>query len=591
MCGGFGAGRAVGCGSCARRADEAAEVRRAVELPARTCRAAGGAGADRRARGRGGGRAGWLPLALDGPAGAVGARGTDVALDVYRESGGVHGAVARWPRDLRPDPGGGAAVVRAMMFRLVGEGEGDAAVRRRRAARRARPRTERGGRGVLGRSPTSGWSPSATAPWKSRTRRCSGSGRDCASGSTRTPTGRRLRRHLTGGGARLGRGRTGRGRALPRRPPRCRARLERRARTGLDELERAFVIESRARRSGSRARAADEPTAAGLLAGVAILLVAAVVGRGAGAAQRGEARDAETAQLAQRLGAQALVEEDLDRSLLLARQAVAIDDSPQTRSSLLAALLRAPTPSGSCTAPTTLCSGRVALSPDGGRSRSPTSTAGSSSSTPGPTSRSASRCTSGRVESVAYSPDGTTLALGGGGWVRSSTRAPASDLAGRRPGRAARIALHERRLEARRRSSETARSTSATRHAEAGSGRRSSWRASGRPTSSRTLARALRADARRSLARHRVRRRASSPGGTCGAGARRGARDRDRATTRSRSARTVAPSAVGIDGGLQLVDVRTGRSERRAPVSTGARTRCSSARTARRSCRRTRTGR
>jgi WD40 repeat protein len=54
------------------------------------------------------------------------------------------------------------------------------------------------------------------------------------------------------------------------------------------------------------------------------------------------ARDAETAQLAQRLGAQALVEESVDLSLLLARQAVAIDDSPQTRSYLLAALLRSP---------------------------------------------------------------------------------------------------------------------------------------------------------------------------------------------------------------------------------------------------------
>ena len=58
--------------------------------------------------------------------------------------------------------------------------------------------------------------------------------------------------------------------------------------------------------------------------------------------QRGDARDAETAQLAQRLGAQSLVEEDLDRSLLLARQAVAIDDSPQTRSYLLSELLRSP---------------------------------------------------------------------------------------------------------------------------------------------------------------------------------------------------------------------------------------------------------
>ena len=77
-----------------------------------------------------------------------------------------------------------------------------------------------------------------------------------------------------------------------------------------------------------------------LLAGVAVLLVAAVAGGIFAVIQRGEARDAETAQLAQRLGAQALVEEDLDLSLLLARQAVAIDDSPQTRGYLLDDLQR-----------------------------------------------------------------------------------------------------------------------------------------------------------------------------------------------------------------------------------------------------------
>ena len=60
----------------------------------------------------------------------------------------------------------------------------------------------------------------------------------------------------------------------------------------------------------------------------------------AGRARRGDRT------LAQRLGAQALVEEDFDRSLLLARQAVAIDDSPQTRSYLLADLLRAPAVTG-----------------------------------------------------------------------------------------------------------------------------------------------------------------------------------------------------------------------------------------------------
>ena len=83
-----------------------------------------------------------------------------------------------------------------------------------------------------------------------------------------------------------------------------------------------------------------------MLAGVATLLVAALAGGTFALIQRGEARDAETAQVAQRLGAQALVDADFDRSLLLARQAVAIDDSPQTRGYLLSDLLRAPAVAG-----------------------------------------------------------------------------------------------------------------------------------------------------------------------------------------------------------------------------------------------------
>ena len=58
--------------------------------------------------------------------------------------------------------------------------------------------------------------------------------------------------------------------------------------------------------------------------------------------ERGTARQEALAAAAQRLGAQALVEDDLDRSLLLARQGMALQDSVQTRSNLLAALLKSP---------------------------------------------------------------------------------------------------------------------------------------------------------------------------------------------------------------------------------------------------------
>ena len=111
----------------------------------------------------------------------------------------------------------------------------------------------------------------------------------------------------------------------------------------LNAVERAFVADSRgererevrsARRTNRRLRA--------LLAGVVGLLVLTAAAGALFLDQRGTARDEARTADADRLGAQALVEDDLDRSLLLARQGVALDDSLQTRGNLLAALLRSP---------------------------------------------------------------------------------------------------------------------------------------------------------------------------------------------------------------------------------------------------------
>jgi WD40 repeat protein len=79
-----------------------------------------------------------------------------------------------------------------------------------------------------------------------------------------------------------------------------------------------------------------------VLAGVAALLVLAVVAGLVALEQRGTARDQATAAEAQRLGSRALAENDLDRSLLLARQGIALDDSAQTRGNLLASLIKSP---------------------------------------------------------------------------------------------------------------------------------------------------------------------------------------------------------------------------------------------------------
>jgi WD40 repeat protein/DNA-binding SARP family transcriptional activator len=105
----------------------------------------------------------------------------------------------------------------------------------------------------------------------------------------------------------------------------------------LNRLEREFLEESRIAfvRANRRLRA--------LLAVAVALLVGALVAGAVALAARGSAKRQATAAIAQRLGAQALVEPRIDRALLLAREGVTLDDSVATRSNLLASLLRSPT--------------------------------------------------------------------------------------------------------------------------------------------------------------------------------------------------------------------------------------------------------
>jgi WD40 repeat protein/DNA-binding SARP family transcriptional activator len=79
-----------------------------------------------------------------------------------------------------------------------------------------------------------------------------------------------------------------------------------------------------------------------VLGAVAALLAVAVAGAVVALDQRASARNEARAAESERLGLQALTEPRLDRSLLLARQGVALDDSLATRSYLLDALLRSP---------------------------------------------------------------------------------------------------------------------------------------------------------------------------------------------------------------------------------------------------------
>ena len=133
----------------------------------------------------------------------------------------------------------------------------------------------------------------------------------------------------------------------------------------LNQLERAFLEESRAasEHEAERQRRAVRRLRT-LLAGVGVLLAAAVVAGVIALSERGSARSAATAEAAQRLGAQALSEERVDQALRLATAAVALDDSVATRSSLLSTLLRRPAVIG-VLSPTGEELPALALSPDG----------------------------------------------------------------------------------------------------------------------------------------------------------------------------------------------------------------------------------
>ena len=126
----------------------------------------------------------------------------------------------------------------------------------------------------------------------------------------------------------------------------------------LNAVERAFLDESRSasERDAERQRRTNRRLRA-LLAGAAVLLVVALGAGGYAAIQGQRAEDeartateqrqladqATTSADAQRLGAQALVTgADLDLSMLLARQGVALDDSAATRTNLASALDQSP---------------------------------------------------------------------------------------------------------------------------------------------------------------------------------------------------------------------------------------------------------
>jgi WD40 repeat protein len=140
----------------------------------------------------------------------------------------------------------------------------------------------------------------------------------------------------------------------------------------LTGLEREFIDASRfeADREARRQRSQNRRLRGLLLGAGILLLVSVLAGVVALVKQRSASHDARLAAaearaaLGRQLGAEAISEPRIDVALLLAREAVTLDRSPQTEGTLLSTLLRSPAVIGTFALPSNSAP-QLAISPDG----------------------------------------------------------------------------------------------------------------------------------------------------------------------------------------------------------------------------------
>jgi WD40 repeat protein/class 3 adenylate cyclase len=265
-------------------------------------------------------------------------------LEDFERTGGVHGAVARLAESAYEQlTSAEQAIARAIFLRLAGPGEGAALVRRRASLSEF----------DIQREPSVGTVMSVLTARRLLTRdadtvevaheallrewpRLTGWLEEDAHG-------RQLHRHLIGAARQWDQ--ASRDAAELYRGARLSAVLDWAAAHGheLNELERAFVAESSraAEREAERARRTNRRLRA-LLAGVAVFMIVAIVAAVLALVQRGRARDEAIAADARLFAARAATEERLDRSILFAMAGVQMENSIETQSALLSALLRSP---------------------------------------------------------------------------------------------------------------------------------------------------------------------------------------------------------------------------------------------------------
>lgn len=326
------------------------ELRRAIELPARRVghrveSALVDALVDEVADGPGG-----LPLLSTALVELWQARDNGwLRLESHERTGGVRGAVARLAEaSFGRLEGEEREAARAVLLRLVGQGAGDTAVRRRVAI------------SEFDRAP--GVQSALNRFTQDRLLTASDGAVEVAHEALirewprlrgwleEDVQGRQIRMHITQAAKQW----DARGRDLAElyRGTRLSITLDWAARHGreLNELERDFLSKSReaSEQEAEKQRRANRRLRT-LLVGTATFLVMALLAGLLAFVQRGRARDAQTAAEAQalrsdaeRLGTLALTERNLDRSFLLAVAAVKLQDLPETRGDLLTVLQRTP---------------------------------------------------------------------------------------------------------------------------------------------------------------------------------------------------------------------------------------------------------
>lgn len=345
------------------------ELRRAIELPARRTGLRVESGLVDALLEEAADEPGALPLLSTALVELWQARsGGWMRLETHQRTGGVRGAVARLAEEsFSRLEGSEREAARRVLMRLAGGGEGDAVTRRRApisefdldrdpaaAAALARFTEDR----LVTRSEfTVEVAHEALLREWPRLREW----------LAEDVQGRRLRAHLTEASKQW----EGSGREPGElyRGARLSAALDWATLHGreLNVLEREFLGAARdaSEREAARQRRTNRRLR-GLLVGTAVFLIIALVAGALAFVQRSRAQHSATVALSQSLGAQAVSGTQLDTSLLLGLEGVKLDDSLQTRSDLLKALLHSPQATavlhvGRIAAPPQA----IALSPDG----------------------------------------------------------------------------------------------------------------------------------------------------------------------------------------------------------------------------------